>query len=177
MEMIRTRWSWRLDSLGSPTAVCCLPTIPCAWSPGEGRQKHWLTKGGSKDFQAVQQLRLHDSTAGAWVQSLVEELRSHMPQGAAKKPKPKQNETKKQKTWGGPGRERVRKLTALLSNTEILLHPWGSWKLRSKAPRWDTQGHRIQPKTQVLSFPELSPWVSTPVHTLQLSDLKPDPGF
>ena len=43
------------------------------------------------DFLAVQWLRLHAFTAGALVQPLVGELRSHMPCGAARKPPP-QNE-------------------------------------------------------------------------------------
>ena len=40
------------------------------------------------DFLAVQWLRLHAFTAGALVQPLVGELRSHMPCGAARKPPP-----------------------------------------------------------------------------------------
>ena len=37
----------------------------------------------------VQQLRRHPSSSGTWVQSLVRELRSHMPHGVAKKLKKK----------------------------------------------------------------------------------------
>ena len=46
-----------------------------------------LKKGGYWDFLEVHWVRPCPSTGGTWVQSLLRELRSHMPCGTAKKKK------------------------------------------------------------------------------------------